>query len=344
MGDPPSSQKSDHYSTLGIPKTATLSEICSAYKYLVNKWHPDKHHSNKVEAGEQFQKITEAYRVLSNKKREESAIPILSDNELKTPKASKKTSQEKNKDGEFYISSPRSASPTRLEINASSHTSSKGKKSKKSKKSKRADAHGSSPTQKSGNPIIYSQSTSRKKPQPIEKKLECTLEELLQGCVKHIKITRDAISENGHIAQEEETLKIRVKPGWKKGTKITFEDKGDEKPGSLPADIIFIINEKRHPLFKRDGDDLQLGVKVPLIEALTGCTITVPLLGGEEMTLSFDEILYPGYVKVIPGQGMPKPKQEGKKGDLRLNFLVEFPRELSNDQRSNVKNILNECS
>ncbi|XP_074331763.1 uncharacterized protein LOC141668676 isoform X3 [Apium graveolens] len=281
MGDPPSSQKSDHYSTLGIPKTATLSEICSAYKYLVNKWHPDKHHSNKVEAGEQFQKITEAYRVLSNKKREESAIPILSDNELKTPKASKKTSQEKNKDGEFYISSPRSASPTRLEINASSHTSSKGKKSKKSKKSKRADAHGSSPTQKSGNPIIYSQSTSRKKPQPIEKKLECTLEELLQGCVKHIKITRDAISENGHIAQEEETLKIRVKPGWKKGTKITFEDKGDEKPG---------------------------------------------------------------YVKVIPGQGMPKPKQEGKKGDLRLNFLVEFPRELSNDQRSNVKNILNECS
>lgn len=147
-----------------------------------------------------------------------------------------------------------------------------------------------------------------------------------------------------HIVQVEETLKIRVKPGWKKGTKITFEDKGDEKPGSLPADIIFFVDEKRHPIFKREGDDLQLGVEVPLIEALTGCTITVPLLGGEEMTLSFDEILYPGYVKVIPGQGMPKPKQEGKKGDLRLNFLVEFPRELSDDQRSNVKNILNECS
>ncbi|KAK1374287.1 putative HSP40/DnaJ peptide-binding protein [Heracleum sosnowskyi] len=357
MGDPPTSQKRDYYTTLGIPKTATLSEICNAYKVLVKKWHPAKHHSNRGEAGEQFQKITEAYRVLSSKKREESAIPILLDNESKTPKASKNTFHEKNKDDEFYISSPRSASPTGLEINASHHTS-KGKKNKKSKKPKRADAYGSSPksesenpslsrvgTQRiSGNPIIYSQSTARRKPQPIEKKLECTLEELLQGCVKHIKITRDTISENGHIAQEEETLKIRVKPGWKKGTKITFEDKGDEKPGSLPADIIFVINEKRHPIFKREGDDLQLGVEVPLIEAVTGCTITVPLLGGEEMTLSFDEILYPGYVKVIPGQGMPKPKQEGKKGDLRLNFLVKFPRELSDDQRSNVKNILNECS
>lgn len=47
-------------------------------------------------------------------------------------------------------------------------------------------------------PIIYSQSTALKKPLPVEKKLECTLEELCDGCVKKIMITRDAIV-NGSV-------------------------------------------------------------------------------------------------------------------------------------------------
>lgn len=146
------------------------------------------------------------------------------------------------------------------------------------------------------------------------------------------------------IVQERETLKIRIKLGWKKGTKITFEGKGDEKPGMHPADIIFIIEEKRHPIFKREGDDLELGVEVPLVQALTGCEITVPLLGGEKMTVFLDEIIYPGYEKIIPGQGMPKPKLGGERGDLRLRFLVEFPDELSDEQRSTLVNVLGDCS
>lgn len=146
------------------------------------------------------------------------------------------------------------------------------------------------------------------------------------------------------IVQEEEILMIQVKPGWKKGTKITFEGKGDERPGTLPADIIFSIDEKKHPLFKREGDDLELGVEVPLVQALTGCTIPVPLLGGGQITLSIDDIIYPGYDKIIPGQGMPISKEGCKRGDLRLKFLVEFPTGLTDDQRSDVVSILQECS
>lgn len=60
-------------------------------------------------------------------------------------------------------------------------------------------------------------------------------------------------------------------------TAAKFEGKGDERPGTLPADIIFSVEEKIHPLFKRDGNDLELGVEVPLVQALTGCTIPIPL-------------------------------------------------------------------
>lgn len=136
---------------------------------------------------------------------------------------------------------------------------------------------------------------------------------------------------------------IQVKPGWKKGTKITFEGKGDERPGSLPADIIFSIDEKQHPVFKREGNNLELGVEIPLVQALTGCNIPIPLLGGGQINLYIDDIVYPGYEKIISGQGMPIPKQ-GTRGDLKLKFLVEFPAELTDDQRSQIVSILQASS
>lgn len=146
------------------------------------------------------------------------------------------------------------------------------------------------------------------------------------------------------IVPEEEILKINVKPGWKKGTKIMFEGKGDEKPGYLPADIIFLIDEKRHHLFERDGDNLEIVLEIPLLSALTGCSFSVPLLGGEKMTLSVDDIIYPGYGKVIRGQGMPNSKEQGRRGDLKIKFLINFPMELSDEQRVEAVGILQECS
>ncbi|XP_073128423.1 uncharacterized protein [Henckelia pumila] len=296
---------------------------------------------------------------ISSKKREESNASNGDHNEPQTPK--KKSCGIQKEDEEFHISSPKLLSrttsrisplttgtiaPTSAEFYASfTKTSPNGTPPTPSTpKDDQAQLLSKATSRRSTTPIFFSQSAVRRKPQPIEKKLECTLEELCVGSVKKIKITRDVISNTGFLAEEEEILMIRVKPGWRKGTKITFEGKGDERPGTLPADIIFVIDEKRHPLFKREGDDLELGVEVPLVQALTGSTIPVPLLGGGHMTLSIDDIIYPGYEKTIPGQGMPKSKEEGMRGDLRLKFLVEFPEELNDEQRAEVVSILEGCS
>ena len=56
--------------------------------------------------------------------------------------------------------------------------------------------------------------------------------------------------------QESEILEINIKPGWKRGTKITFPNKGDAHGGVTPADIVFTVDEKPHPHFRRDGNDL----------------------------------------------------------------------------------------
>ncbi|XP_062097507.1 uncharacterized protein LOC133803471 [Humulus lupulus] len=193
------------------------------------------------------------------------------------------------------------------------------------------------------NPIMFSNSSGMLKPPPIEKKLECTLEELCYGCQKKLKITRDVINDLGRIVEEEELLTIKVKPGWKKGTKITFEGMGNEKAGSYPADIIFIIAEKRHQLFRREGDDLEFAIRIPLVKALTGCKISIPLLGGEKMRLTVDDVIHPGFVKIVPNQGMTVAKDRGirrRRGDLRVVFLVDFPSHLSDHQRLDVLTIL----
>ena len=59
--------------------------------------------------------------------------------------------------------------------------------------------------------------------------------------------------EDGTVRSEDKVLKITVKPGWKSGTRITFAKEGDQTPGKIPADIAFIIRDKPHPLFSRDG-------------------------------------------------------------------------------------------
>lgn len=48
-----------------------------------------------------------------------------------------------------------------------------------------------------GNPIRFSYSAVRKKPPPMEKPLECTLEDLCHGCVKKITLTRDVLADTG---------------------------------------------------------------------------------------------------------------------------------------------------
>jgi DnaJ-class molecular chaperone len=52
-------------------------------------------------------------------------------------------------------------------------------------------------------------------------------------------------------------LTINIKPGWNNGTRITFPEEGDVYPGRVPADIAFIIKDKPHPKFTRDGADIR---------------------------------------------------------------------------------------
>lgn len=64
--------KRDYYEVLGVTKSATDSEIKSAYRKMALKWHPDKNQNNKEEAETKFKEINEAYQILSDKQKRQN--------------------------------------------------------------------------------------------------------------------------------------------------------------------------------------------------------------------------------------------------------------------------------
>lgn len=107
-------------------------------------------------------------------------------------------------------------------------------------------------------------------------------------------------------------------------------------PGKIPADIAFIIRDKPHATFSREGSNLVYHAKLALREALCGCKVEVPVLGGaKRLKLDLEgEVVSPSTTKVLQGYGLPLPKQPGRKGDLVVKFDIEFPKTLSSEQKN----------
>ncbi|XP_004489963.1 uncharacterized protein [Cicer arietinum] len=174
----------------------------------------------------------------------------------------------------------------------------------------------------------------------VESCLVCTLEELYKGCRKKVNIIRTVPDEFGKLKCIEEILKIDIKPGWKKGTKITFPGKGNQQPGSPPSDLIFVVNERPHSSFKRDGNDLVMIQKILLLESLVGKTLNLRTLDGRDLTIEVTDIVKPGDELVVPDEGMPVAKELNKKGNLRIKFDVMFPSRLTTHQKHDLRMIL----
>ncbi|KAK7099703.1 dnaJ homolog subfamily B member 1-like [Littorina saxatilis] len=174
----------------------------------------------------------------------------------------------------------------------------------------------------------------------VVKELQVSLEDVLNGTTKKLKITRKVLNPDGRSTRmEDKILQIDVKPGWKAGTKITFPKEGDQMPNNVPADIVFVIKDKPHPIFTRDGQDVRYKAKISLRDALCGSTIQVPTLSGRKIPLNLTEVVKPGSTRRIQGEGLPYAKQPSKRGDLIIEFDIKFPDKIP----AGAKDILKDC-
>lgn len=173
---------------------------------------------------------------------------------------------------------------------------------------------------------------------PVVHELRVSLEEIFHGCTKRMKITRRRLNPDGRsMRTEDKILNIIIKKGWKEGTKITFPKEGDETPENIPADIAFVLKDKGHAHFKRDGSNIIYNCKISLKEALCGCTVSIPTLENRVISLPCHDIIKPGTVKRLRGEGLPFPKNPSQRGDLIVEFSVHFPDRIPHQSKEIIR-------
>lgn len=139
---------------------------------------------------------------------------------------------------------------------------------------------------------------------------------------------------------EKRMLTIEVQPGLRNGERITFEGVTDESPGMDPGDLNFIVKEEPHDVYHRDRDDLYKTMEVPLVDALTGFSLSLTHLDGDVFTVSVNTVTDCDHVMRVAGKGMPRRNGRGGYGDLYLTFEVDFPDELTAAQKRSIREIL----
>ncbi|KAJ6901606.1 dnaJ protein [Populus alba x Populus x berolinensis] len=180
------------------------------------------------------------------------------------------------------------------------------------------------------------------------------------------------------VAQEKKVLEVVVEKGMQNGQRITFPGEADEavsrttlewilllflinilystlpecvhfhcsvfyvQPDTVTGDIVFVLQQKDHPKFKRKGDDLFVEHTLSLTEALCGFHFVLTHLDGRQLLIKSQpgEVVKPDQFKAINDEGMPMYQRPFMRGKLYIHFSVDFPDSLSTDQCKALEAVL----
>ena len=352
----------DYYSILGVSRNATDEELKKAYRKLALRWHPDRNKDNKKVAEEKFKDISQAYEILSDKEKRQiydqygeeglnGGIPaggasaggmpggfsfsgidpsVLFSNIFGTSDFNTAFSQYGDDDDGYSGS----GLPRGVKISFNGMPMSGGNGGFSSFFS--TGGRGSHARRAHPEPDPEPQ---LEKDPAIEKPLPISIQDLYSGCVKKLKITKKVYDSYGNVRNEEKIVEIPVKRGWKAGTKITYPKYGDERPGHIPADIIFVVEEKPDKEYSREGNDLIYHKEITLKDALCGTKFTYQHLDGRKINVFAPAVINPKTEIPYPDMGMPITKAPGTYGTLKIRFDIKFPSTMSSNDKEVIRNM-----
>jgi len=165
------------------------------------------------------------------------------------------------------------------------------------------------------------------KPRDIEQDLTITFEEATLGVEKIFTLIANGV---------ESQVNVKIPAGINEGQKLRLAGKGNPNPyGGKAGDIFFKIHVRKHPFFKREGNNIVIDREIKLTDAILGTSIQVPTLSGEKK------------VKVPPGtQSQSRLRLKGLgvqgangRGDQLVHITVKYPRKLTEKQKRLVRQL-----
>ena len=310
----------NYYNILGVNEKSTKEEIKKAYRSLQMKYHPDKNPGNK-DSMNLTQKINEAYEVLGDEqKRDEYDMtrnnPFM---KMNNPFANGNGMDSQMEDiiSMFFGGGgmpfggggiPFGGMPPGAKIHIF----------------------------QGGPPMNFQQAMN--KPIPIMKTVQINMEQVFNGGSIPMEIER-WILENGTKVFEKETIYIDIPQGIDDNEMIILRDRGNIISDQCKGDIKVNILVQNNTAFKRSGLDLILDKTISLKDALCGFTFEINYLNGKNYTLnnSKGSIVQPEYKKLYTGMGL---KRGEHKGNMIINFHIEFPEKLTEEQIDKLSKIL----
>ena len=112
-----------------------------------------------------------------------------------------------------------------------------------------------------------------------------------------------------------ESVEVRIPPGAQTGSRLRVAGKGNAGTmGMPPGDLYITLRVEPHPVFQRDGDNIEIRVPVTVSEAGLGSKIEVPTIDGRAL------------LKIPPGT------QNGQKFRMREKGVANTRKGTAGDQ------------
>jgi DnaJ-class molecular chaperone len=186
--------------------------------------------------------------------------------------------------------------------------------------------------------------------QDLEHGIELTLEEVFNGtrrvlelqseqgcsaCQGVGRIKNSTCSQCGGAGRivKPRRLEVKIPVGVKDGSKVRVTGEGNVGVGGPNGDLYLVVKIVPHPIFKRDGDDLQVDVPISLVTAVLGGEVQVPTLKGSKLALRIPPETQNGKIFKLARQGMPR-LNDTVRGDMLARATVVLPTNLTEKERN----------
>ena len=119
------------------------------------------------------------------------------------------------------------------------------------------------------------------------------------------------------------TLDVKIPPGTRDGQVLRLRGKGQPGFGEAPpGDALIEVHVRPHPLFRREGDDIQIDLPISVRDAVLGGKLRVLTPTGT-VTMTIPKWSNTGAKLRLKGKGILRP--DGSRGDEFVTLKIMLP-------------------
>jgi molecular chaperone DnaJ len=342
--------KRDYYDILGVGRSASDSELKSAYRKLAMKYHPDRNPGDRA-AEEKFKEAAEAYAILADP--EKRSLYDRFGHAGVSSAAGAGAGFDPSVFAEFgdfadilgnmfgfgdlfggrRRGGPQRGADLRYDLEITFEEAARGTETAiqipRQEQCESCHGSGAAPgTSASTCPMCRGNGQVRRQQGFFTIAQTCPQ---CRGNGKVITKPCTTCSGAGRVSRERK-ITVKIPPGIATGQQLRLQGEGEAGAAGGPAGHLYVVVQvQEHEFFRRDGNNLFCEVPVNFTTIALGGEILVPTLDEPEK-VKVPEGTQTGTTLRLRGKGMPDVSGRGR-GDLFATVQVRTPKKLTREQR-----------